>query len=317
MSISFGRAVRSNVNLLIGVAGPSGSGKTFSALRMASGICEGEPFAVIDTERGRSKHYADQFKFDVAELEQPFSPARYLEAIEAADKAGYGCIVVDSMSHSWAGEGGCMDMQEAELDRLAGNDYAKRERVKLLSWSKPKGEHKRMVYGLLQVKAHVILAFRAEPKVEIAKEGDKTVIVPKKTLTSVDGWVPICEKSLPFELTASALLMPDHPGVPKWIKLQEQHRVMFPPGEVLDESSGRSIAQWAKGGKEKLPAQKPAANGKVIVADWELVLREAPNAHQLAALWTDCQAACRKANDPKARAHLLGVKDARKRGLGL
>src|SRR6266404_6175938 len=146
MSISFGRAVRSNVNLLIGVAGASGSGKTFSALRMASGICEGEPFAVIDTERGRSKHYADQFKFDVAELEQPFSPARYLEAIEAADKAGYGCIVVDSMSHSWAGEGGCMDMQEAELDRMAGKDLEKRERVKLLSWAKPKLEHKRMGY---------------------------------------------------------------------------------------------------------------------------------------------------------------------------
>ncbi len=315
MSISFGRAVRSNVNLLIGVAGASGSGKTFSALRMASGICEGEPFAVIDTERGRSKHYADQFAFDVYDLEAPFSPARYLEAIEAADKAGYGCIVVDSMSHSWAGEGGCMDMQEAELDKLAGNDYAKRDRVKLLSWSRPKQEHKRMVYSLLQVKAHVILAFRAEPKVEIAKEGDKTVIVPKKTLTSVDGWVPICEKSLPFELTASALLMPDHPGVPKWIKLQEQHRVMFPPGEVLDESSGRSIAQWAKGGKEK-PAE-PKSNGHIVVSEWEKLLKEAPDAKQLAALWTDCQAACRKANDPKARAHLLGVKDARKHALGL
>jgi len=284
---------------------------------MASGICEGEPFAVIDTERGRSKHYADQFKFDVAELEQPFSPARYLEAIEAADKAGYGCIVVDSMSHSWAGEGGCMDMQEAELDRLAGKDLEKRERVKLLSWAKPKLEHKRMVYSLLKVRAHAILCFRAEPKVEIAKQDGKTVIVPKKTLTSTDGWVPICEKSLPFELTASALLMPDHPGVPKWIKLQEQHRVMFPPGEVLDESSGRSIAQWAKGGKEKPVAQKPAANGKVVIADWELVLREAPDAAQLKVLWTDCETACKKARDKKAWAHLLGVKDARKSELGI
>lgn len=315
MSISFGRAVRSNVNLLIGVAGASGSGKTFSALRMASGICEGEPFAVIDTERGRSKHYADQFKFDVAELEQPFSPARYLEAIEAADKAGYGCIVVDSMSHSWAGEGGCMDMQEDELERLAGKDFEKRERVKLLSWAKPKLEHKRMVYALLKVRAHAILCFRAEPKVEIAKQDGKTVIVPKKTLTSTDGWVPICEKSLPFELTASALLMPDHPGVPKWIKLQAQHHMMFPPGEVLDEISGRSIAQWAKGGKEK-PAE-PKSNGHIAVSEWEKLLKEAPDAKQLAALWTDCQAACRKAKDPKARAHLLGIKDARKHALGL
>jgi len=309
MSISFGRAVRSNVNLLIGVAGPSGSGKTYSALRMASGITDGAPFAVIDTERGRSKHYADQFKFDVAEMEPPFSPAAYLEAIESADKANYPVIVVDSMSHSWAGDGGCMDMQEAELDKLAGNDYAKRDRVKLLSWSKPKQEHKRMVYGLLKVRAHVILCFRAEPKVEIAKEGDKVVIVPKKSLTSIDGWIPICEKSLPFELTASALLMPDHPGVPKWIKLQEQHRIMFPPGEVMDETAGRAIATWASGTEEK-------KNG-IIIADWERLLKEAPDPNQLKALWTDCDKACKTAKDAKARAHLLIVKDARKSELGL
>lgn len=306
MSISFGRAIRTNVNLLIGVAGASGSGKTYSALRMASGISDGAPFAVIDTERGRSKHYAELFKFDVAEIEPPFSPAHYLEAIEAADAAGYPCIVVDSASHSWAGEGGCMDMQEAELKRLGGGDN-----VKLLSWAKPKQEHKRMVYGLLKVKAHVILCFRAEPKVEIGKDDKgKTVIVPKKTMTSIEGWIPICEKSLPFELTASALLLPDHPGVPKWIKLQEQHRIMFQPEQQLDEQSGRAIAAWASGGAQP-------KNDGIVVADWELMLKEAADPNQLKALWTDCDAACKKAKDVKARAHLLTVKDARKAELGL
>jgi hypothetical protein len=51
----------------------------------------------------------------------PFSPARYSEAIAAADKAGYPVIVVDSFSHEWAGDGGVLDMQEAELDRMAGS----------------------------------------------------------------------------------------------------------------------------------------------------------------------------------------------------
>lgn len=309
MSISFGRAIRTNVNLLIGVAGASGSGKTFSALRMASGISDGAPFAVIDTERGRSKHYADQFTFDVAELDAPFSPARYLEAIESADKAGYPCIVVDSMSHSWAGEGGCMDMQEAEFTRLTKGKEERADAFKLLSWAMPKQEHKRMLYGLLKVRAHVILCFRAEPKVEIKKENGKTVIVPKTTLTSADGWVPICEKSLPFELTASALLMPDHPGIPKWIKLSEPHRMMFQDGAKLDENAGRLIAAWAKGAAD--------TRSGIIVADWENLLKEASDANQLAALWKDCDAACRKARDVPARAKLLAVKDARKQELGL
>lgn len=309
MTISFGRALRTNVNLLIGVAGASGSGKTFSALRLASGISEGKPFAVIDTERGRSKHYADQFTFDVAELDAPFSPARYLEAIETADAAGYPCIVVDSMSHSWAGEGGCMDMQEQEFERLTKGKEERADAFKLLSWAKPKQEHKRMLYGLLKVRAHVILCFRAEPKVEVAKKDGKMVIVPKMTMTSIDGWIPICEKSLPFELTASALLLPDHPGSPKWIKLQEQHRVMFLTDSLLDENAGRLIAAWARG----------AADTKtgIIVADWETLLKEAPDANQLAALWKDCDAACRKARDVPARAKLLAVKDARKLELGL
>jgi hypothetical protein len=309
MTISFRPAKRESVNLLIGVAGASGSGKTYSALRLASGISDGAPFAVLDTERGRSKHYAAMFKFEVAQMEPPFSPAAYLEAIEAADAAGYPVIVVDSMSHSWAGDGGCMDMQEAEFERLTKGKEERADAFKLLSWAKPKQEHKRMLYGLLKVKAHVILCFRAEPKVEMKKENGKTVIVPKQSLTSTDGWIPICEKSLPFELTASALLMPDHPGVPKWIKLQEQHRVMFPPETKLDEGAGRSIAAWARGVE--------TTHDGVIVSDWETILKEAPDANQLAALWKDCYAACLKAKDKPASERLLSVKDARKKELGL
>jgi len=58
----------------------------------------------------------------------------------------------------------------------------------------------------------------------------KMKIVPKLTRTGLDGWVPVSEKSLPFELTVSFLLMNDRPGFPLPIKLQEQHRAMFPAG---------------------------------------------------------------------------------------
>lgn len=248
MSFQFKRAIREQVGLIVGLAGGTGSGKSFSALRMAAGISGEKAFAAIDTEAGRIRHYADQFNFDAGDLRPPFTPQAYAEAILAADSAGYPCIVVDSMSHEWSGESGVLELHEMELDRMAGDDWKKREAMKMAAWIKPKMAHKKMVQRLLQVRAHLILCFRAEEKVDMVRDSQgKMQIVPKVTKTGLDGWVPITEKALPFELTASFLLTNDAPGMPKPIKLQEQHRAMFPLGEPISEESGRKITAWASG----------------------------------------------------------------------
>lgn len=254
MTFTFRPAIRENVGLLIGLAGGTGSGKTYSAMRLAAGIAGDKKFCVIDTEAGRAKHYADQFSFDHGDLAPPFSPDRYAEAIMAADKAGYPVIVVDSMSHEHAGEGGLLDMHEAEFERMG-----RRDAVKMAAWIKPKMAHKSMVQKLLQVRAHLILCFRAEEKIEIIREDGKTKIVPKVSKTGLDGWVPVSEKNLPYELTASFLLTADAPGIPKPIKLQQQHRELFPLDKPITEDSGRKLAQWAAGGKPKAEAQEPAS----------------------------------------------------------
>jgi hypothetical protein len=255
MSFEFRPATRENVGLLIGLSGASGSGKTYTAMRLAHGIAGEHPFAVIDTEAGRAKHYADRWRFDHGDLKPPFTPDRYADAIAAADAAKYPVIVVDSMSHEWAGEGGILDWQEAELDRMGGTDWKKREAVKMASWIKPKMAHKQMVQRLLQVRAHLILCFRAESKIEMVRNADgKMEIREKVSLTGLHGWIPICEKNLPYELTASFLLMPDRPGVPLPIKLQEQHKDLFPLDQPITEASGAQLAAWAKGGTAPAPA---------------------------------------------------------------
>ena len=260
MSFTFKRATRENVGLLIGLIGASGSGKTYTAMRLASGICGDKQFCVIDTEAGRAKHYADQFNFDHGDLKPPFRPDAYAEAIMAADKAGYPVIVVDSCSHEWAGDGGILDWADDELDRMAGDDYGKRERVKMASWIKPKMAHKAMIQKLLQVRAHLILCFRAEEKVEMVKNAQgKTEIVPKKSAIGLDGWMPVCEKNMPYELTASFLLMAAKPGIPHPIKLQEQHRDLFPLDKPITEDSGKRLAAWATGGTPKAAPQNPGS----------------------------------------------------------
>jgi hypothetical protein len=243
MTYTFRPARRENVPLLLGVAGGTGSGKTYSALLLARGLANGQPFAIVDTENGRAKHYADLFpEMRHAEIHAPFRPSKYAEAIEAADREKYPVVVVDSMSHEWAGDGGCIDWH----DDLMGKDQSKN----FSAWIEPKKDHKRMVTRLLQVNAHVILCFRAEPKVEVIDDPERPgrkKYIEKRSLTGLDGWIPISEKMLPYELTASFLLMADAPGVPKPIKLQEQHKPFVPLDRPLDENVGLALAEWASG----------------------------------------------------------------------
>ncbi len=270
---TFRPAKRENVGLLIGLIGASGSGKTYTAMRLASGISAGKPFAVIDTEAGRAKHYAGMFKFDHGDLTPPFSPARYADAIKAADAAGYPVIVVDSASHEHAGEGGILDMQEAEMERMAGGDARKRDLMRMASWIKPKQEHKKMVQRLLQVRAHLILCFRAEEKIEMVRdEHGKMKVVPRASPTGLHGWIPVCEKTLPYELTCSFLLTADRPGYPHPIKLQEQHRALFPPDRPIDEESGKALAKWSEG-----DAAAPQ--------DYHAALADAKTKQEFASIW--------------------------------
>jgi hypothetical protein len=247
VTVTFRPAVREQIPLLLGLAGGTGSGKSYSAMELAKGISKGARFAVIDTENGRAKHYADIFDFDHAEIKAPFRPQTYIDAITAADEAGYPVVVVDSASHEWYGDGGCLDWH----DELMGGQQSKN----LSAWIEPKREHKRLVTRLLQIQAHVILCFRAEPKVEAVRgENGKLEIQPKASLVGLDGWIPITEKNLPFELTASFLLMADKPGVPRPIKLPEQLKPLVPLDEPLAAKSGLALAEWAAGGAK--PARK-------------------------------------------------------------
>jgi hypothetical protein len=254
MSFGFQRAKREGIHLIAGLAGATGSGKTMSALRLATGMAGGEPFAYIDTEAGRALHYADDFRFDHGTLDPPFTPARYIEAIKAADEAGYPVIVVDSGSHEHAGEGGLLDAHEEVLSRMAGTDWKKREAMTFAAWVEPKRQHQLFVNRLLQLKAHLIICLRAQEKIELAKnDKGKLEVRPKRSLVGLDGWMPICERNLPFELTLSLLFTPDEPGVPKPIKLPEALRLLLPLDVPVNEEAGAKLAEWAKGDEKENP----------------------------------------------------------------
>jgi hypothetical protein len=234
----FKHAVRQNTHLLIGIAAPSGGGKTWSLLELAMGLTKNGKIAVIDTEANRSLHYADFFSFDQVDLTPPFSPDRYCDAIDAAEEAGYDVIMIDSFSHEHAGIGGLLEMAEAELRKPNMKSPA--------NWAAPKAKHKKMMGRLLQCRAHLLFSLRAEERIRIVKVPDGRG--GERTAVESAGYVPVTEKNFPFELTASFLMTPDAPGMPKPLKLQEQHRPFFPLDAPITRAAGRQLAAWAAGG---------------------------------------------------------------------
>lgn len=249
MPVNFRKATRQGTHLMIGIAGPSGAGKTYSALLMADGIRAetGKPVFGIDTESGRMLHYADRFEFQYAGLEAPFSPERYLEAIQSAEQAGAGVIIVDSMSHEHEGPGGILEQHEAELTRMAGTDHGKRERMKFSAWIKPKRSHNLFVNAVLQVRAHLIFCFRAKDKLVLVKN-DKG----KQEPTSI-GWTPIIPDRFDYEMVANVMLPPGARGVPdlsaQSTKIPEPLEGLFRRDRAIDRETGRRLAKWAAGGE--------------------------------------------------------------------
>ena len=255
-------AVRSHVPLLLGVMGPSGSGKTFSALRLASGIqrISGGEIFFIDTESKRALHYADNFKFRHIEFAAPFGSLDYLAALQYCVKKRAGVVITDSMSHEHIGPGGYLLTQDAEIDRMAGDDLAKRERVKMAGWIKPARLRQQFITGLLQLNSNFIFCFRAK---------EKTKPIPGKQPLEM-GFMPIAGEELLFEMTVNCLLLPKAGGVPTWrsdhigeklmMKCPVQFERLFANQKPLDEDTGAALAEWARGSDSARQAPTTSTN---------------------------------------------------------
>jgi hypothetical protein len=257
-------AIVAEVPLLIGLLGPPGGGKTFSALRLATGIARvrGGEVYVIDTEGARATKYASRFAFQHVPFGPPYKPTDFLASIHQMAEAGAGAIVVDSMSDEHEGEGGVLDWHDQELDRMAGNDWQKRERVGQASWIKPKADRRKLIDGLLRIKTPIIMCFRAREKVKQIKN-DRGRMEP----TNI-GYQPIAPMEIVHTLDLTCLLPPKADGVPVWksdkigedfiIKLPEFLRPFITDGAQLSEEMGERFAAWARGDDMEPRTDSPA-----------------------------------------------------------
>lgn len=268
MSFTFAPAASftERAGLFVSLTGGTNSGKTFSALRLARGIAgPGGKVAVLDTEGGRTLHLKEAFAFDANVMDPPFRPERFAQAALAAEQAGYDALVIDSFSMEWVGLGGVLDWQGQELQRMAGDDFRKQERMKMASWIKPKTAHKAMVYSLLQRRIPIIFSIRGEESVKPGEAGEK----PTKVFKSV------CNSQFPYEVTVSFRLETERKGYvdlsdPRSYKMEGAHEGIFRNGDRISEEHGAALAAWARGEQPARPApqgEKPRRGKDALFTD--------------------------------------------------
>lgn len=246
MSFTIRPAQRSDSKALIGLYGQSGAGKTFSALLLARGLVGPTgKIVLIDTESRRGSLYADVIPggYDTIDLDAPFSPDRYIQAIEAAEATGAQCIIVDSMSHEWEGIGGVGDMA-LQIEQRTGKPG-------LHCWKEPKLAHQKMLLKLLQAKTHVICCLRAKRKSRQIRN-ERT---GKNEIVKDEFYTPKQDGDFIFELTVHAEVQADH--ALRVTKVSHPAlEALFKTGVKITEDTGRKLAEWAAG---KVPSAAPPA----------------------------------------------------------
>ena len=224
------KAERRKAKLRLGITGPAGSGKTYGALQVAFGI--GGRIVLIDTENGSGDLYAGLGEYDVCTLEAPYTVQKYLEAINLCEKSGYSVIIIDSLSHAWAGSGGLLDMQGNLVDNSRMNAFS--------AWRKVTPLHNKLVDAMLSSKSHIIATMRSKTEyIQVENERGKSEI--KKV-----GLAPVQRDGMEYEFGLIFDL-----GMNHMCTVSKDRTGLF-DGQVftLTQETGEKLKEWLNTGKD-------------------------------------------------------------------
>jgi hypothetical protein len=229
----FNTAQRTNLELRIALLGPTGAGKTFTGLQIASTL--GDKTAVIDTERGSAKRYADQFRFDVVELTS-YSVENYVRCIQGAAAARYPVLLIDSLSHAWTGKDGVLEFVDKRGAAIKGNNFA--------AWKDATPLHQKLVDSILSYPGHVVATMRT--KMEHVSEVDTQS--GRKVVRKL-GLQPIQRNGMEYEFDIVADITQEHTLVvskSRCFAVSDQILILKDDAPAL--KFGQTLKAWADGG---------------------------------------------------------------------
>ncbi len=205
--------------------GSSGSGKSYSSLLLAQGITNKDfsKIAIIDTENGSADLYAHLGDYNVLALQPPYTPEKYIEAIELCEKEGMEVIIIDSISHAW----------DELLDfhsKLVGNSFT--------NWAKVTPRQKAFTDKILQCKAHVIATMRTKQDYVLNQKDGK--YVPEKV-----GLKAVQRDGLDYEFTLVFDIDIKHFAVSS---KDRTGLFMGRPEFIINSGTGRRILEWCNSG---------------------------------------------------------------------
>lgn len=228
------KAERKKAKLRLGISAPSGAGKTYSSLLIAYGITgDWEKVGLIDTENGSGDLYAHLGEYSVIPIEAPFTPDKYIQAIKLFEDNGFEVVVIDSLSHAWAGEGGILDIQSAAAAASkSGNSYT--------AWREVTPKHNALVNTILQSKCHIIATMRA--KTEYVQEKNDH----GKTEIRKVGLAPIQRDGMEYEFTVMLDIALNHTASASKDRTSMFDGQYFKPGV----ETGKKLLDWLEMGVE-------------------------------------------------------------------
>lgn len=240
MEISFQKASRHKAKLRLALIAPSGHGKTYSALAIAKGL--GGKTAFIDTEAGSGELYASSFDYDIIQMNAPYMAEKYIAAIKAAEEAGYDNVIIDSLSHAWAGSGGLLDMQGKLTDSGKANSFS--------AWRTITPMHNALVDSILGSKCHVIATMRAKTEYSIEKDDRGSTSIKKL------GLAPVQRDGLDYEFTCVFDIDKNH------VASASKDRTGLFDGQFvkMDEQVGKTLLGWLN--EETKKEEKPKSTPK-------------------------------------------------------
>ncbi|MCK9597794.1 MAG: ATP-binding protein [Sphaerochaeta sp.] len=247
--IQFTKAQRSKAKLRLGLCGPSGSGKTKGSLEIAKGL--GGRVVLLDTENHSGELYANDYDYDYSGISSPYTVEKYLEAIKAAEQAGYDVIIIDSLTHAWAGDGGLLERQ-GELSEIKGNNS-------YTAWRHVTPLHNRLIDAMLQSPCHVIVTMRSKVDYVLVEETNSSghkVQKPQKV-----GMAPIQREGMDYEMTTVFDIDVEHKAV-----ASKDRTSIFADGLpfVINGETGQMLKQWLDTGKDEVMCERCGRNRATV-----------------------------------------------------
>ena len=240
MAFQVKKATREKIYVKLAFMAPSGGGKTYGALRVATGMAEeieketGRKAKILlaNTEAKRGYYYADEFNYDIVDIDPPHNPERYVELIEFAVKEGYDILIIDSASHEWEGKGGCL-----ELHQQAGGTYQ--------SWAKVTPRHNKFIQAISDSQIHIIATMRGKDQYEMSKD--------EKGRTSVQKLGVGAKQRDGFEDEFTCTFLIDQKTNTAEVQKDNTHIFDKEGPTILSEAHGRKVIQWANSGEGYTP----------------------------------------------------------------